>query len=224
VFLTGLRSDMTGGKALALDAMCRARGQAFLRFDYRGHGASSGCFEETVISDWCQDALAAVEALTKGPLLLVGSSLGGWIMLLVAAALPERVKGLVGIAAAPDFTEDLMWQGLSQAERERLLREGALRIPSQYDPEPTIITRALIEDGRKQLVLRNPITFAGPVRLIHGLADPDVPYGTSLNIAAQLTATDVEITLIKGGGHRLSEPHDLERMCRIVATLSDALG
>src|SRR5579883_3374902 len=142
VFLTGLRSDMRGGKALALEASCRARGQAFLRFDYRGHGESSGRFEEGTIGLWREDALAAIDALTQGPLLLVGSSLGGWIMLLAALARPARVKALLGIAPAPDFTEDLMWRELNEAQRETLLREGAVHLPSEYSPEPTTITKA----------------------------------------------------------------------------------
>jgi pimeloyl-ACP methyl ester carboxylesterase len=224
VFLTGLRSDMTGGKALALEALCRARGQAFLRFDYRGHGESSGRFEETTISDWLEDALAAIDALTEGPLLLVGSSLGGWLMLLAARARPDRVRGLVGIAAAADFTEDLMWQGFSAGQRETLMRAGRLALPSEYSPEPTVVTRALIEDGKRHLLLRETIPFEGPVRLIHGLEDPDVPWQTSLRIGERLAATDVEITLVKGGGHRLSEPHDLARLCDAVTKLSDQLA
>jgi len=224
VFLTGLRSDMTGGKALALEALCRSRGQSFLRFDYRGHGQSSGRFEETVLSDWLDDTLAALDALTAGPLLLVGSSLGGWLMLCAALARPTRVKGLVGIAAAADFTEELMWQRLSEAERARLEAEGRLSLPSQYSPEPTVISHALILDGRKHLLLGGPIDFTGPVRLIHGLADSDVPFETSLRIALRLTSGDVELTLIKGGGHRLSEPHDLARLERAVAALSNQLA
>lgn len=224
VFLIGLRSDMTGGKALALEMLCRGRGQAYLRFDYRGHGESTGRFEETTISDWLDDALAAVDELTQGPLVLVGSSLGGWLMLLVARTRLERVKGLVGIAPAADFTEDLMWERFSVEQRDRLMRDGILTYESQYSPEPMAITRALIEDGRKHLLLRGPIPFEGPVRLIHGLEDQDVPWQTSLDIQKRLTSTDVEVVLVKDGGHRLSEPRDLERMCRIVARLSDQLA
>lgn len=224
VFLTGLRSDMNGGKALALETLCRERGQAFLRFDYCGHGQSSGRFEDGTITDWRNDALAALDGLTEGPLVLVGSSLGGWIMLLLALARPERVRGLVGIAPAADFTETLMWQGFSPAQRETLLREGVIHLSSQYDPAPTPVTRALIEDGRRHLVLGAPIPFGGPVRLIHGLVDPDVPWQTSMQIADQLASPDVEITLIKGGGHRLSEPQDLARLCRIASELCDRVG
>jgi len=224
VFLTGLRSDMTGGKALALEALCRRRGQAFLRFDYRGHGESTGVFEESVISDWLEDTLAALDALTHGPLLLVGSSLGGWLMLRAALARPGRVEGLVGIAAAADFTEELMWQRFSDEERARLEREGKLALLSQYSAEPTVVSMALIADGRKHLLLGGPIAFSGPVRLIHGLADPDVPFETSLRIALRLVSSDVELILVKGGGHRLSEPRDLARLERAVATLADQLA
>ena len=223
VFLTGLRSDMTGGKALALEALCKHRGQGFLRFDYSGHGQSSGRFEETVIGDWLRDALLALDTLTSGPLLLVGSSLGGWIMLLVATKRPDRVKGLVGIAAAPDFTEDLMWRNFSAEQRTALTRDGVIYLPSQYDPEPTPVTLAQIEDGKSNLLLGGAIPFDGPVRLIHGFADPDVPWQTSMRIQDRLTSQDVEIALVKGAGHRLSEPHDLERMCDTVAKLCDRL-
>jgi pimeloyl-ACP methyl ester carboxylesterase len=224
VFLSGLRSDMTGTKAAALDAFCRARGQAFLRFDYRGHGASSGRFEETVIGDWLDDTLAAIDQLAEGPLVLVGSSLGGWLMLLAAVARPERVRGLIGIAAAADFTEDLMWRKFSPDQRQRLLRDGRIEIPSAHAPEPTVVSRGLIEDGRKHLVLRAPIPFAGPVRLIHGLEDPDVPWQTALEIQRCLVSSDVEAILVKGGGHRLSEPDDLARLTSVVAQLLDRLA
>ena len=224
VFLTGLRSDMTGSKALALEAMCRASGQAYLRFDYRGHGQSSGAFEEGTIGAWREDALEVIDRLTEGPVVLVGSSLGGWLMLLAALARPARVAGLVGIAPAADFTEELMWQRLSAEQRAALLDEGILRLPSAYSPEPTPITRTLIEEGRRHLLLGGPIAYAGPVRLIHALDDPDVPSRTSLRIAERLASGDVEVTLVKCGGHRLSEPHDLERMCGIVGRLCDQLG
>ena len=223
VFMTGLRSDMTGGKALALEAHCQKRAQSFVRFDYRGHGESSGRFEECVISDWLEDTLAVLDELTEGPLLLVGSSLGGWLMLRAALLRPTRVLGLVGIAAAADFTEELMWKRLSEEERARLMREGALHRLSPYSSEPMTITRALIEDGRKHLLLASPIAFLGPVRLIHGLSDPDVPFETAFRIAMRLLSSDVEITLIKGGGHRLSEPADLARLTQIVGALSERL-
>ena len=219
VFLGGFMSDMTGSKALALEDLARARGQAFLRFDYQGHGESSGTFEAGTIGIWAEDALAAFDALTEGPQILVGSSMGGWIMLLTAVARRERIAGLVGIAAAPDFTEDLMWQTFDAETRARLLRDGRIEEPSDYGEEPYVITRRLIEDGREHLLLRAPIPLTCPVRLIHGMADPDVPWGTALRIAESLESEDVEITLVKGGGHRLSEPEDIARLQATVVAL-----
>ena len=224
LFLTGLRSDMTGGKALALEAMARARGLGFIRFDYRGHGASGGRFEDGTIGAWLADSLEIIDRATTGPLILVGSSLGGWLMLLAARARPARIKVLVGVAPAADFTETLITQRLSPAERERIERDGRLVVPSAYSPEPTIFTRALIEEGRHHLLLGGPIRFDGPVRLIHGLADPDVPWQTSLRIAERLTSSDVEITLVKDGGHRLSDPPDLARLCRMVAEMAERIA
>ncbi|HET6239552.1 MAG TPA: alpha/beta hydrolase [Acetobacteraceae bacterium] len=208
VFLPGYRSDMTGEKATTLAAFCAARGQAMLRFDYSGHGASDGAFEDGTIGAWAADALAAIDALTVGPLVLVGSSMGGWIALLTALARPARVAGLVGIAAAPDFTETLMWAAMAPAERAVLLRDGALRVPSQYG-EPYAITRALIEDGRNHLLLTGPIAIDCPIRLLHGQRDPDVPWETALRIAERVSSEDVRITLVKDGDHRLSREQDL---------------
>ncbi|MDH3473823.1 MAG: alpha/beta hydrolase [Rhodospirillales bacterium] len=223
VFLGGFMSDMTGGKALALEAHARAQGQAFLRFDYQGHGASSGRFEEGCIGLWAGDAVAALDELTEGPQLLVGSSMGGWIMLLAALARPARVAGLVGIAAAPDFTEDLMWDRYPPEARRALEREGLYLEPSDYGEAPYPITMKLIEDGRDHLLLRGEIALDCPARLIHGMADPDVPWQTSLRLTERLRSGDVEITLVKGGGHRLSEPEDLERLTatlkRLIARL-----
>jgi len=223
VFLTGYRSDMTGGKALRLERVCREQGRAFVRFDYRGHGASSGAFTDGTIGAWADDAVAVIDQLTEGPQVLVGSSLGGWIMLLVARQRPERITGLLGVAAAPDFTEDLILAALSDADKQILARDGVLPLTSAYDPEPTPVTRLILEEARDHLVLRAAIPFTGPVRLIHGLADPDVPWQTSLRLADQLAATDVEITLVKGGGHRLSEDRDLDRLCRVLDELLGTL-
>jgi pimeloyl-ACP methyl ester carboxylesterase len=219
VFLGGFKSDMTGTKASVLDDFCAARGLGFLRFDYSGHGASSGDFLDGTISRWFADALAAFDRLTEGPQILVGSSMGGWIMLLVALARPARVKGLVGLAAAPDFTEELIWRRLSAADRAQLMDEGRIEQPSEYSPEPTVITRALVEDGRKHLLLDDRIGIDAPVRLLHGLADPDVPHQVSLRLQAALTAQDVVASLIKDGDHRLSRPQDLARLCAAVEEL-----
>jgi len=223
VFLPGFRSDMTGGKALALEALCKTRGQAFLRFDYTGHGASSGEFEEGSIGEWSRDAIGAIEKLTEGPLLLVGSSMGGWIMLLAALKMKPRIAGLVGIAAAPDFTETLMWTNMPAETRAELIDKGVIYQPSDYDPEPTPITMRMIEDGRKHMLLDGPIALDCPVRLIHGQRDFDVPWEWSERIADALASEDVEIIYVKAGDHRLSEPHDLRRLERVVAGLLDEL-
>jgi pimeloyl-ACP methyl ester carboxylesterase len=214
---------MTGTKATWLEAFAVARGQDFLRFDYQGHGASSGRFDEGTIGSWAEDAVAALDELSEGPQILIGSSMGGWIMLLVALARPERVAGLVGIAAAPDFTENLMWKQFTPEIKETLAREGVYYEPSEYGEEPYAITVRLIEDGRNNLVLDKPLPIACPVRLIHGTADPDVPWSLAIELMEKLESGDVEVTLVKGGGHRLSEPEDMERLGRIVAALSDRL-
>ena len=218
VFLPGYRSDMTGDKATALSAFCAERGQAMLRLDYSGHGASGGQFEDGTIGIWAADAQTVIDRVTQGPLILVGSSMGGWIALLTALARPQRTAALVGVAAAPDFTERLMWDSMAPPERATLLREGVLRVPSQYG-EPTPITRALIEDGRNHLVLTGVIRLDCPVRLLHGQADPDVPWELALRTAAAVTSADVEVTLVKEGDHRLSRPRDLALLRRTVAAL-----
>ena len=223
VFLPGFRSDMSGDKATYLAAFCAARGQALLRFDYSGHGASDGQFEDGTIGRWTADALAAIDRLTTGPLILVGSSMGGWIALLVALARRDRIAGLVGIAAAPDFTERLMWQAMAPAERAKLLAEGVLHIPSQYGP-PTPITSALIVDGRRHLLLDGPIALDRPVRLLHGQRDPDVPWETALRLAERLAGSDVQVTLLKDADHRLSRPDDLALLCRVVLALGSQDG
>ena len=220
-FLTGFKSDMTGGKALALEAFCRERGQAYVRFDYFGHGASSGAFEDGTIGRWTDDAVAVIDALTEGPQVLVGSSMGGWIMLLVALRRPNRVAGLVGIASAADFTEDLIAAKMTPAGKVDLERRGCVENRNPYDDAPYRITRALLDEGRNHLLLKREIPLDCPVRLIHGMRDGDVPWRTSLRIAERIRSTDVELQLVKNGEHRLSEPHDLERLCRTVGQLLD---
>jgi pimeloyl-ACP methyl ester carboxylesterase len=218
VFLPGFRSDMTGDKATALAAFCTDRGQSMLRFDYSGHGASGGRFEDGTIGRWTDDALAVIDRLTEGPLVLVGSSMGGWIALLAALARTDRIAALIGIAAAPDFTETLMWQAMSFEQRATLMHDGVLQRPSQYG-EPYPITRALIEDGRSRLLLHAAIALDCPVRLLHGQDDPDVPWEMALRIAEQLTSRDVQVILVKDGDHRLSRPQDLALLCRTLAPL-----
>jgi pimeloyl-ACP methyl ester carboxylesterase len=219
VFLGGFMSDMTGTKALALETHCRAIGRAYVRFDYRGHGGSSGRFEDGTIGAWTDDALAVLDGLTTGPQVLVGSSMGGWIMLLVALARPERVAGLVGVAAAPDFTEDLMWAAYDEPTRRRLMAEGSIAEPSAYAEAPYRITHALIEDGRHHVLLRGAISLRCRVRLVHGMADPDVPWRTALRLTERLQSPDVVMTLVKDGDHRLSREEDLARLGAIVDEL-----
>ncbi len=218
VFLGGFGSDMTGTKATALEDAAVARGHQFLRLDYRGHGQSEGRFVDGTIGDWFADALAVFDATTAGPQILVGSSMGGWISLLLARARPQRVKALVGIAAAPDFTARLMSGELSAEQRETLQRDGVLYRPSDYgDPMP--ITLKLVEDGNNHLLLNRTIPFAGPVRLLHGQRDPDVPWQISLKIAEQLESGNVRVTLIKDGDHRLSRTQDIALIIRTVEDL-----
>jgi pimeloyl-ACP methyl ester carboxylesterase len=219
VFLGGFMSDMTGTKATALEAFCRARGQAFLRFDYFAHGASSGAFADATIGRWRDDALCVLDRLTLGPQILVGSSLGGWLMLLTALARPDRIAALVGIAAAPDFTEDLMWPKLSPAQRAAMLRDGSITVPSAYDPGGYVLSRGLIEEGREHLVLRGALKLACPVRLLHGLRDPDVPWQTSRRVAERLESSDVTVTLVPDGDHRLSSEADLARLNSVIGAL-----
>jgi len=224
VFFGGFGSDMTGAKALALEAFCKARGQAYLRFDYLGHGQSSGRFEEGTIGSWMADALAVFDACTEGPQVLVGSSMGGWIMLLVALARAERMAGLVGIAAAPDFTEDLIAAKLAPAEKTVLARDGVLEVANPYGDAPTRITQRLVEEGAAHLLLRGPIPVRCPVRLLHGMADADVPWETALHLLARLETKDATATLVKGGDHRLSEPADLRRLARVLDALLVSIG
>jgi pimeloyl-ACP methyl ester carboxylesterase len=221
LFCGGFTSDMTGTKATALERFCSAEGRAFTRFDYRGHGASSGRFEDGTIGSWTEDALAIVDRVTEGPLIVVGSSMGGWIALLTALARPERVHGLVGIAAAPDFTEDLLLAEATPQQGRALAEKGFWMQPAAYGDQPYPVTRALIEDGRQHLLLRAPIPVRSPVHLLHGMADADVPWRTSLRLAERLEAEDVILELIKAGDHRLSTDSDLDRIWAAVRRLAD---
>ncbi|MER5170618.1 alpha/beta hydrolase [Thioclava sp. GXIMD2076] len=216
VFLGGLRSDMEGTKALALEQWAKAQGKAFLRFDYSGHGVSSGTFEEGAIGDWFEDAMAAITTLTSGPQVLVGSSMGGWVSLLVARTIPDRVAGLVTIAAAPDFTEDGYWASFNEATREKLEREGHIAIPSEYGA-PMIITRRLIEDGRNRLVLRDPLSLPFPTRLLQGTDDEAVPYDWAIRLLNHADCPDLTLTLVRGADHRFSDEDCLKMIERAVA-------
>jgi len=222
VFLGGFSSDMTGTKATHLDVWCRERGQAYLRFDYQGHGASSGQFVDGTIGTWRDDALAVIEGCTEGSLIPVGSSMGAWIMLLVAGALSGRVDGLVGLAAAPDFTEELIWRRLSAESRTELMRIGAIHVPSEYAVEGCPISLGLIEEGREHLLLGTSIAVECPVRLLHGADDSDVPWEISWRLLEALNSPDVTLELVKGGDHRLSTPADLARLTRTLDGLLEA--
>lgn len=222
VFLGGFTSDMTGTKANHLDACCRARGQAYLRFDYRGHGASSGRFIDGTIGAWRDDALAVIERCSHGPVILVGSSMGAWIMLLVARATSHAVEAMVGIASAVDFTEELIWKRISDESRAELARAGVIHLPSDYSAQDTPISVALIEEGREHLLLDKEIPVECPVRLLHGFDDRDVPWEHSCRLLRSLASDDATLELVKGGDHRLSEPADLARLSRILSELLDA--
>lgn len=219
MFFGGFKSDMTGTKATTLQAYCEARGQAFVRFDYSGHGRSSGRFEDGTIGAWAGDAVAVLDEVAVGPQIVIGSSMGGWTGLLAALARPERVAAFVGIAAAPDFTEDMMWAGFSEDIREQLRTDGIYYEPSEYDEGPLPITYALIEEARDHLLLRGPIALSCPVRLIQGMQDSAVPWQTALKIAEQVATDDVEVSLVKGGDHRLSEPADIARLHAVLDSL-----
>lgn len=204
VFLGGLKSDMEGTKAVHLEAWCQAQGRAFLRFDYSGHGESSGTFQEGSIGDWHEDSLAAVNALIEGPYILVGSSMGGWQALLLARAQPERLAGLVTIAAAPDFTEDSYWAGFDEGQKAALEKVGYVELPSDY-MEPYIITKRMIEDGRAHLVLREPLRFDCPVRFLQGTEDTAVSTETALHLLEHAEGADMRLNLVKGADHRFSD-------------------
>ena len=212
LFLSGYMSDMEGTKALALEAWAGSEGRAFLRFDYGGCGISPGDFEAQSLADWRDDLLAMID-LVGTPVVLVGSSMGGWLMLLAALARPDQVRGLVGIAAAPDFTD---W-GFSDAEKETIRRDGRLAEPTPYGDQPYVTSRAFWESGETLRLLDAQIPLDCPVRLIHGQADPDVPHAISLRLAERLRSADVQTILIKDGDHRLSRPQD-------IALLTSTLG
>lgn len=217
VFLGGFKSDMGGTKAVHLEAWARAQGRAFLRFDYSGHGESSEAFTDGCIGDWFEDACAAI-GLMSGPLVLIGSSMGGWISLLVARAMPDRIAGLVTIAAAPDFTEDSMWAGFDADQKAQLATEGQVALPSDYG-DPYIITNRLIEDGRNQLVLRDPLSLPFPVRFLQGTADADVNMTVALRLIDHVQGPDMRLTLVDGADHRFSDKACLDMITTAVADI-----
>jgi pimeloyl-ACP methyl ester carboxylesterase len=227
VWLGGLRSDMRATKAEALAAWAERAGRAFIRFDYAGHGESSGDFADWKMSHWIEDAQTVLAAHTRGPAVLVGSSMGGWVALLVTLRLrqlaaQQRPAGLVLIAPAVDFTEELMWAQMPDAIRSTILNEGVWQRPSEYSPEPMPITRALIEDGRRHLLFGQPLESGCPVHILQGMKDPDVPYGQALKLVEHLPHDPVVLTLIKDGDHRLSTPEDIERLVAAVEGIAPA--
>lgn len=220
VFLGGLKSDMDGTKAIYLQDWARRTGRAFLRFDYSGHGKSSGTFEQGCIGDWAEDTAAIVAALTDGPVVPVGSSMGGWQALLLGRSQPERIAGMVTIAAAPDFTEDGYWASFTDAQKAELDEQGQIEMPSDY-MEPYIITKRLIEDGRNRLVLREPLQLPFPMRCLQGSADTAVSTQTALRLLEHAICPDMRLMLVKDADHRFSDYSCLslivgavEEMCR----------
>jgi pimeloyl-ACP methyl ester carboxylesterase len=217
MWLGGFRSDMTGTKAEVLARAAAARGWDYLRFDYFAHGASSGAWEEATIGRWRADALAVIDALTAEPLVLVGSSMGGWMAALAALARPERIKALVLIAPAPDFTETLMRPRLSSEAALEIARNGFWTAPSAYGEAPYVITARLLDEGRDWMILdRGGVAITAPVRILQGGQDPDVPWTHALKLAEQIEGEDVVFSLIKDGDHRLSRPQDLARLVAAV--------
>jgi pimeloyl-ACP methyl ester carboxylesterase len=219
IFLGGLKSDMTGTKAIYLEEWAKAQGRTYLRFDYSGHGQSSEEFTDGCIGDWAEDAQYAIETLTTGPQLLVGSSMGGWISLLMSKRIPERMMGLVTVAAAPDFTEDGFWAEFDDDQKQQVMEEGQVALPSEYG-DPYIITRRMIEDGRNQLVMREPLELPFPVRMVQGTADNSVKTETALNLLNFATCDDIRLTLVRDKDHSFSDP---ECLALIEASINEVL-
>lgn len=218
IWCGGLKSDMEGGKAVHLHEWAQASGQSFIRFDYFGHGISGGKFTDGTISRWTEDVCLVIDKIAKGDVILIGSSMGGWASLLAATARPKRVKGILLINPAPDFTEKLTYANWSQEQRDTLKRDGIVYEPSDYD-EPYAYSRALIEDGRARQILDAEIPVSGPVRILQGGADLVVPWDYSHKIVKAVTSTDVDYTFVKGGDHSLSRPQDLDRLVRTAQEL-----
>lgn len=223
VWLSGFKSDMTGTKVIVLEDWAKQAGHGFLAFDYSGHGVSGGAFEDGTISAWREDALAAIEGLTSGTLILVGSSMGGWMALLSALAFMARVAGMVLIAPAPDFTQKLMWPEFSAEQQAEIMEQGMTLRPSDYgDPYP--ITRALIEDGKQWALLDGPIDLTCPIRILQGQQDPDVPWAHAFLLVDALASEDVVFSLIKDGDHRLSRDQDIARLLATCGELAADLS
>ena len=222
VWFSGFNSDMSGSKVTALEAWAQENGFPFLAFDYSGHGLSEGAFADGTISGWREDCLSAIDQLTDEPLILIGSSMGGWMALLSALARPQHIAGMVLIAPAPDFTQKLMWPEFSEAAKKAILEDGVWMRSSDYgDPYP--ITRALIEDGKQWQIMDAPIELNVPVRILQGMADPDVPWEHAQALVSALTTEDLVFTLVKDGDHRLSRDQDIDRLLRTVDALTQEI-
>ncbi|MGB1146696.1 MAG: alpha/beta fold hydrolase [Alphaproteobacteria bacterium] len=223
MFLCGFGSDKEGSKALFLEEQAKKTGQAFVRFDYSGHGQSDGDFKDGTISAWAADTLAVIDELTEGPQILVGSSMGGWLMLLAALARKDRIAGLVGIAAAPDFTKRMQWPKLTPEQQATVMSQGYVQVPSNYEDD-YIFTKALFDDGDANLLLEGEIDIDVPITLLHGQEDADVPVEISFEIARLAKSSDVVIELVKSADHRFSGPEELERLARAVAVMTEKVS
>ncbi len=221
IFLGGFNSHMRGTKAEALAEHCLAAGHGFVRFDYSGHGESGGRFEQATIGAWAAQALAVIDRVTHGSLVLVGSSMGAWIMLLSAVARPGRIAALIGIAAAVDMTDRLIGRGLDARQHSELRETGSTQVASDYDPQGYTITRTLLSEGRNHLLLNAPISIDAPLRLLHGTADRDVPWQLSLQVLERVTGHDVRLQLVKDAEHRFSTPDNLQLLMRTLDEFLD---
>ena len=222
MFCGGYRSDMEGTKALYLQEQCEKRGQAYLRFDYSGHGQSEGAFEDGTIGAWAADAMAVLDNVTKGPVVVVGSSMGGWMALLLGRARGGVVQGVVGVAAAPDFSEDLFAR-LTSEQQDEMMTSGFVNVENDYSDEPYHYSRAFYEEAKTHLLLNEPQTVDFPIRLIQGMKDADVPWEMAAKIQKTYSGADVDIVFVDDGDHRLSRPEDLELIDREVMALSEAI-
>lgn len=219
LFCGGFRSDMTGTKAMALEEAAQARGTGFVRFDYMGHGQSDGAFLDGSIGRWKEDTLAILRQVCRGPQVIVGSSMGGWLATLAALALPEKTAGLVLVAPALDFTEDLMWAQMTEDQRNTLLRDGILREPSHYADQPYEYSLKLITEGRDHCILKPGIALDRPVRILQGMRDPDVPWQHAVKTVEAFRGDDTRLTLLRDGDHRLSRPQDIALLVETVWSL-----
>lgn len=222
IFCPGFMSDMDGTKATALEAAMIADGRSYTRFDYFGHGQSTGNFADGCLSHWIDDALAILNQCTAGPQIVVGSSMGGWVGLRMALLEPARIVGFIGIAAAPDFTKH-MWDTMSDENKTQIEEQGYFEEETEYGDDPYIITKKLIEDGSRNFVLEGPLAINCPVHLLQGMKDDSVPWQTTLNIQEALESEDVTLSLTKNGDHRLSEPEDISRLIGAVNNMCDKL-